>query len=599
MRGQNRTELGIEHFNAGRFEQAIACFKGAADPSTRAFLAHALEAAGHRKKAIAALTALISAHPRYLPAHVALAGIALRTSEPNPFLRAALAAAESALRGAGPEARPALAELLRARAACDSAAGRPMAAELALRRAQELAAKDERIRAERLAALLAIGRAERAEGRYAPAESTFRRALQLAPRSAAAREELAATLQARGWASRSDKYLRAALALDPARREFLRRLDATLRERQRGFQDVDPVAALQLSAQRHCIAARLKKRDEALERVIKAAGDRPIARFKALMNLGRYRDGVAEAERILDSGPALADVWGFANPWDWEDWATRSVRGPVIVREMETALRRGPWLQFYRGLLGGERLLDAFDRLSAFPRDRYGWMYTMAGRLVLIGGSMPKAVELLKVATNQKPLDWRNHCLLGEAYLVLQRGREAYEEMDRAALIVPPENVGLLLAWRGAFDLWTGEYARALAGLERACALGATHAFCWKGAALLKLGRIEEAVEALNITIQLYPGDIEAYIWRGEAKRMLGQYNEAIEDLSRSSPGVWALVNRSLAKTALGDSEGAAEDYEAIPKNVRERGSLEEILSLARGWRREEYGQALWINAAS
>ncbi len=606
MRGENRTVLGIEHFNAGRFEQAIACFRGVLDPTTRSFLAHALDASGHRKKAVAALNTLIADHPRFLPAHVALASIALRAFKTTPApaleraLRSALAAAESALRDAGAEARPALAKLLHARAASDVAAGRPKAKELALRRAQALAAHAAHIRAKRLAALLALGQAQRGKGRFTQAESTFRRALKLAPRSPAATEELAATLQARGWAVRSEKFLRASLALDPPRREFLRRLDKTLLERQRAFRGVDAVAALQLSAQRHCIAGRLIKRDAALERVLTAARDRPIARFKALMNLGRYRDGLTEAEAILDRGPALADVWSFANPWDWEDWTTRSMRGPQIVRELERTPHPGPWLHFYRGQLGGEHSLDAFDRLSAFPLERYGWMYTMAGRLVLIGGSVPKAVKLLTIATRQKPHDWRTHCFLGEAHLVLQRGREAYEEMDRAALIAPAENEGLLLAWRGAFDLWTGEYARALKGLDRACELGATHAYCWKGGALLKLGRTQEALKTLDLTIKLYPGDIEAYVWRGEARRLLGQYEGAIADSNQSPLGVWALANRSLAKMALGDQEGAAADYAAIPKNVRERagGSLETALTLARGWRREEYGQSLWLNAA-
>ena len=118
--------------------------------------------------------------------------------------------------------------------------------------------------------------------------------------------------------------------------------------------------------------------------------------------------------------------------------------------------------------------------------------------------------------------------------------------------------------------------------------------------ALAMQNRWVDAARINQSILDVYPVDTDTLNRLGRALTELGRYKEAIEDLSRSSPGVWALANRALAKEALGDRAGAAADYEAIPKKVRDHvgGSLETALTLARGWRREEYGQAIWMAAA-
>ncbi|MBI2790004.1 MAG: tetratricopeptide repeat protein, partial [Elusimicrobia bacterium] len=75
--------LGIEYFNAGRFERAAACFRAALAagdraPGTAVFLAHALASAGRPKEAARALTALLRKRPGHLPASLALAALLRR-----------------------------------------------------------------------------------------------------------------------------------------------------------------------------------------------------------------------------------------------------------------------------------------------------------------------------------------------------------------------------------------------------------------------------------------------------------------------------------------------------------------------------------------
>ena len=69
---------------------------------------------------------------------------------------------------------------------------------------------------------------------------------------------------------------------------------------------------------------------------------------------------------------------------------------------------------------------------------------------------------------------------------------------------------------------------------------------------------------------------------------------------------LWARFNRALVKAALGDKPGMIADFEAIPafvvRHIQDKAGLtgiEEILQaglrLSRGFRRDEYRQAIWM----
>lgn len=736
--------VGIDHFNAGRFERAAECFRAALAagdraPGTTVFLAHALASAGRPREAARVLAALLRKRPGHLPASLALAAL-LRRAPVEPWVPRAAAAlrsrdarvrealavilrahAEAAVaagrwaeaerllrRAPKEEVRGDLTAALRARARAELRAGRAGAAEKSLVRASACAPRDGAVRAELLAVrrALAAARREREDARLfrerarrtekieslrargkaadlraalrlapgnpdltralaealrsrgdlegamkvlpgdarirrelaqalrargralqadepAAAEKVLREALRLEPRDEETRRELSEALRARAWARESagrlaeaERLLRAARGFDPAGAALARRLAATLRERERAGAP-GSAEELRLREKLERLEGRLRAREKTLALLLDAAPERSIDRFKALMNLRRYDEALDLAELILDDGPGQPEVWGLANPWDWEEWTSRTSRQRRLIKDLERALAasaRRPWLDYYRIVLGAPGALERFGRFDAAARERYGWMFLMAGRICLIEGPVPKAEEWLALAAARGPADWRANALLAEARLVLGRREDAFAEMERAARVVPPADEGLLLAWRAAFDLWLGEHETALERLDRACALGSPHAYCWRGAALLKLGRTAEALEALDLALRLFPGDLEAYVWRAEARRALGRNEEALEDLRQPPLGVWVLVNRALAKAALGDLAGLKADHDALPRELVERVErklgpcpagetaegrrtriLEGFLSLARGWRREEYGQSLWL----
>jgi tetratricopeptide (TPR) repeat protein len=502
---------GTARFNAGRFEEALACFLRARSLGDRSaglgtFIAHARASAGR------------------------------------------------------PGARLKLEEL-RARGQAALSAGDAGAAEALLRAA--LARKPSKASRRAITDVLrACGDAHRFAGRLEEAARVFRSLLKEDPRDAAACLSLAAVMRAAGRPARERALLSHALSAD------------------RGS---------------------LKSAD----------------RFRALMKLGRYKAAIAQAEGILDAGPALEDVRVFWDPWEWDDRRPREDRVSVL-RKLERALAgsRTPWLRYYSAeLLEPSEGLAHFEALSAYPRARYGWMFAKAGLAAHCAALFEKAAAWFQVALESEPADWRTNAFLAEVHLCLGKPAMAFREMDAALRAAPPEDAAQIIAWRGALELWTGRYEEALATLEEACRRDAPCAFGWRGAALLKLGRKAEALARLDETLRRFPRDFESYVWRGEARREMGLYREALADLNEEALAdpkreppiwLWALVNRALVRKALGDAAGFETDFAALPAyfvdHIRARTGLKDKeavlragLELSRGFRREEYRQAIWM----
>ncbi|HBE89369.1 MAG TPA: hypothetical protein DDW67_09565, partial [Elusimicrobia bacterium] len=119
--------------------------------------------------------------------------------------------------------------------------------------------------------------------------------------------------------------------------------------------------------------------------------------------------------------------------------------------------------------------------------------------------------------------------------------------------------------------------------------------------------------------VRLFPTDLEALVWRGEVLRLLGRHREAAAAQSavlRKSPGYpWALVNRGLCRSALGDGAGMEADWRALDREMKSflagavkgragggdrRGRvklmLEEACRLSMGDRRDDaYFRPVWM----
>lgn len=420
---------------------------------------------------------------------------------------------------------------------------------------------------------------------------------------------LANILRLQGRLEEADSVLRKANKINPTEPEVRRTLSEVLRNRALQCKSQD-----RLDESRDCREARrvrLLKLNAKRASAIEAASPE-AEKFRALASEGKYKKAFEVGERILNSGTTLQDLRVFWHPWNPDKLKDVFKEHIKILERMVKEKPETPWAGYYLAMLQDVKF--EFDPLVLSSGKRYGWMQFKVAHKYLGWSQFQRALAQFKIALRYKPVDWRIHGFLAETYLCLRRRREAFRELERAKAVVPIEEATQVLAWKGAFHLWIGNYASALRVLDDACEQGALWAFCWRGGAKIKLGRCRSALEDLNKAIKLYPGDREAYVWRGEAKRELGLYPEALRDLNRKPVMMWALLNRALVKASLKDYEGMERDLGAIPEdklnyfkrkiglnldrrlNLKEKKSLLEAgLRLGRGYRHNnQYGHAMW-----
>lgn len=481
---------------------------------------------------------------------------ARRAAECGGAVRTALSLQTRA--GAGRAGR---AEMLRRVAEVWTVAGRPDLAERATRRASALAPADQGLKRE----LARFARA-RADALDVPNAPTRR------------------LRQRRAW--------RAVLRLDPGDGGAWLALGGLARWTGR--------PAEERAALRKALAGRLSPRD----------------RFRVLVRLGRYAPAWRLGEQILDAGaPSLEDLRAFWDPWEKDNRPDPSAP-QADLRELARA-PKGPWRALYLGVVAGAAGLDSFDEIPASPR--YLWMHYGAALELLLACRFARAESAFRAALGHPGMDWRAHGYLAEACLCQDKPDAAMSEMALALEKAPAEERAQVLAWWGELELWIGRYESALERLNAAAEGGSPFSHAWKGAALLRLGRREDALAQLDAALRLYPGDGEARLWRAEAKRELGRPREALRELETvgAQHWVWVLFNAALAKKDLGDLEGMRRDLARLPdavlahaarslglKEARPAGLdaeaaarlLEAAFALARGFRRGEYAQAVWLS---
>ncbi len=389
----------------------------------------------------------------------------------------------------------------------------------------------------------------------------------------------------------------------------------------------DACWSLHLRVQRALDAGRPASADELRRRLLKLSARIPgggtpervaveSLRYTALMESGRYADAFRMAESILDAGLVLRQLRFLGEPWDPEHAQRRTGARAAALERMAARGLGGPWPEFYAAQLreDGERTA----RMVAFlRRARYSWMLYYAAKSCIVGDPSA-ALSFLRRSLRARPVEWRARGFIAE--LLMSRGRvvEGLAEIDRAFGEVDrgdPDELSQVWAWRGQLKLWSGDYRGAIADGDEACrlgGLGADFAFGWRGAAKLKLGRLDEAEADLREALRRRPRDHEASAWLAELYWRRARPRQAWRQLRGARRGVWRRVLGALILEDLGDEAGAEREFAALDRRVvdgarlargegrgsrarRRRHLLTACLDLARGYRREEYGQAVWL----
>jgi tetratricopeptide (TPR) repeat protein len=534
--------------------------------------------AGRLDPAAAALRKALLLGPRDAPTRRRLAEVLVMSALKRDLMRDGAARRSRVPRGE--DFRRQLAKIAAGCAREQLFLGRLEAALRSLRRALALSAREDRVELLRLGAQIHL-----AAGRPGRAEAMLRRALGLSPAHAETRSDIASILRARELAN----------VLPNTRGRFRR-----ARAAWEAVAKMDPKDGASLIAVSLILrwTSPREERDALSRAVEKGRELGPADRFKALMRLGRYKDAAAVAEKTLDRGLTLLDFRAFSDPWEKDNRPDRDAPQTDISK---LSALPAPWREYYLGSLGGPKGLKHFDTLPT--NTRYRWMHYNAAMEALFSDHFREAIRWFNIAL-QQPMDWRAHGYLSEAYVCVDSPAKARAEMAKALSAAPENERAQVYAWWGELELWLGGYTRSLELTTKACAMGAPFAHGWKGAALLKLGRKTEALEQLDAALKLYPKDEEAILWRAEAKRELGRPKEALKELKPLPQQMpWVLFNRALALRDLGDEAGMRSAFESLPAAVIARvrrgtvsQSLEAGLKLARGFRRNEYNQAIWLS---
>jgi len=142
--------------------------------------------------------------------------------------------------------------------------------------------------------------------------------------------------------------------------------------------------------------------------------------------------------------------------------------------------------------------------------------------------------------------------------------RGAIEELDRAIAIAGEEGSEAPWYGKGAALVVLGRYEEALACIETALRINPRNEVAWvnKGNALSRMGRLVDALKCYNSAIKVNPRYEVAWNNKGNALARLGKYEDALRcyekalRIDASYKGAW--VNKGYVLTKLGDFEAAA-----------------------------------------
>jgi tetratricopeptide (TPR) repeat protein len=354
-----------------------------------------------------------------------------------------------------------------------------------------------------------------------------------------------------------------------------------------------------------------------------SAGVRRAAARACLLD---YEGAASEADQRLGETPAN-DLTMLLRCWP-ENWrrphAPAHFERHLDAVEAFAARRPGsPWPSFFRHALllrlgRFEELAGRGGELRPFARAKYGWMRYAAGVGRLQAGRFRDAAADFGAACRSRPELWKAACYEGEARLCLGQPGAAFERFSRAERAAGRLGARAeVLAWRGEALLWLGRLGPAEDALHLAVCEGSWLAVCWRGAARLLAGKLAQAEGDLDRAVGPDSNDGEALVWRAELRRRRGRPGAALADLQKAArlgpPGWEGLVlNRALARAELGDAAGAGRDWRELSKDVaafiekrtgrggrpggRIRALAEKGLELAGGIRRpDRYLRALWL----
>ena len=214
-----------------------------------------------------------------------------------------------------------------------------------------------------------------------------------------------------------------------------------------------------------------------------------------------------------------------------------------------------PWLAALPGFVGAAAAMAASAPIGSSTVSRGTW----AAVAVATGFSL---ILLLR----RRWVDGRVSRSVRKAQdLAVERNyKGAIEELDRAIGLAGESGSEAPWYSKGAALVVLGRYEEALACIDTALRMNPQNEIAWvnKGNALVRMGRLVDALKCYNSAIKVNPGYEVGWNNKGNALARLGKYPDALKcyekalQIDAGYKGAW--VNKGYVLTKLGDFEAAA-----------------------------------------
>ena len=335
----------------------------------------------------------------------------------------------------------------------------------------------------------------------------------------------------------------------------------------------DPNAAWRLDAGVDRASARTDARSllSRLDDLLRRPGTLPMAWLRAVRGetlrlpaLGRYAEGLADLRAAAAEEPRSFWVKAYLGRAEFHSGARAA--GLAALAEAGRLAPSCGWVRAWQGeaLRSSGRpraalcALDAGVRLDAAYHWGYAWR---AGALLALARPRPALADLERFLAVEQGYPW--------AWRALAEARRRLGDADGADEVLRKVARGDLGAAPGG-DGGRGaghdrrRWAQAAADFRRAArsARRPERAWAWVGEALLRLGRPDAALLALDKSLAAGPDDAWARAWRAEALAALTRAEEARAEALRAVrldpayPRAWATLG--LAERSLGRAQAGA-----------------------------------------
>jgi tetratricopeptide (TPR) repeat protein/ribosomal protein L40E len=192
----------------------------------------------------------------------------------------------------------------------------------------------------------------------------------------------------------------------------------------------------------------------------------------------------------------------------------------------------------------------------------------LAGLLALL--PWPAAVAAFEVRGRATSLAVRKELAEAERHYADEDYARSVEDYDRAIRLSERGSRREDLPWygKGAALIILGRYEDALVSIDRALDINPRNEVAWlnKGNALTKMGRLLDALRSFNAAIKVNPAYEVAWNNKGNALARLGRYEEALRcyekalELDPDYRGAWVNKGYVLAKLGRYDEAAACAD---------------------------------------